>query len=310
MANESIPPQGLRSTRNAVGVADHGALPTISENEPRLVIATGGLVRSDALCPDRSHVATQTLEAARLRWMAAHDERWNDGRSRDQLMAEAAGLDTEANLAIRFRHPTRTAGGELPFSIPSEEPIGDARDRGMIETVRQPTLVKASADLSRLRKAEETSSLELSLDLNTELRAKNNLEKMIIQAMSAMYAGANELQAGAMYHIRHGGGSEAHRGNEYTSRNRTFDAMQDHNTEAAKLGTAATKQFQTFLMGAQTLAMLRRGGRQKIKVVHQHVTVNEGGQAVVANKVKTGRGAPAGRRGRGGVTQKDKGHTP
>jgi hypothetical protein len=211
---------------------------------PRLVVGRGGLVLSDTPkgCQNQSHVATQSLEAARLRWIAAHDERWNEGRARDRLMEDAAGLDAEACMPIQFRSPTETAGGELPLSIAEDDPVADGRDRRMIEIVRQPTLVKATADLTRLRRAEETGSLELALDLGTELRAKSNLERMLIQALSAAYNGANKLQAAAMHHVANGGGHFVHQENEYRSKSPQFDGMQAHNSEAAKLSNAAARQ--------------------------------------------------------------------
>ena len=42
--------------------------------------------------------------------------------------------------------------------------------------------------------------------------------------------------------------------------------------------------------GHATIVKLRQGGRQEVKVIHQHVQVSDGGQAVVAGEMAT-RGA-------------------
>jgi len=56
---------------------------------------------------------------------------------------------------------------------------------------------------------------------------------------------------------------------------------------------AAARMMETFQRGLLTLDRLRNGGKQVVTV--QHVTVGDGGQAIVAGKV-----SPGGRRGRKG----------
>jgi hypothetical protein len=53
----------------------------------------------------------------------------------------------------------------------------------------------------------------------------------------------------------------------------------------------------TFQSGMLALQKMRSGGQQTVRVVHQHVTVNDGAQAVVAGEMNTGE-HPGGRRKR------------
>jgi hypothetical protein len=56
--------------------------------------------------------------------------------------------------------------------------------------------------------------------------------------------------------------------------------------QAAAYSNMANKAARTFAMQIEALQRLRRGGEQVVR----HVHVNEGGQAVIANTVNTGRG--------------------
>jgi hypothetical protein len=58
---------------------------------------------------------------------------------------------------------------------------------------------------------------------------------------------------------------------------------QSANVEAARLAGSMSRLMLTFQQGALTLERMRSGGRQIVTV--QHVTVNDGGQAVVAGNV-------------------------
>jgi hypothetical protein len=53
-------------------------------------------------------------------------------------------------------------------------------------------------------------------------------------------------------------------------------------------GSLATKLLRTFTTQVETLAKLRRGGEEKVKVEHVHV--HEGGQAIVGNVSQSGTG--------------------
>ena len=65
-------------------------------------------------------------------------------------------------------------------------------------------------------------------------------------------------------------------------RSRTAQYME----QAAAYSNMANKAMRSFALHAEAIAKLRRGGEQVVK----HVHVNEGGQAVIAGTVNTGRG--------------------
>ena len=61
------------------------------------------------------------------------------------------------------------------------------------------------------------------------------------------------------------------------------------NQETCRLAGTVTRMMTTFQQGMVTLQRMRTGGRQEVLV--QHVTVRDGGQAVVAGQVTpSGRG--------------------
>jgi hypothetical protein len=93
------------------------------------------------------------------------------------------------------------------------------------------------------------------------------------------------------------------RGNEsvadYTNRAiRSFKRFASSYDVATRLAGAIGRMQGTFQSGMMALQKLRSGGQQTVRVVHQHVQVNEGAQAVVAGEMNTGAGGQA-RDGRG-----------
>ena len=75
--------------------------------------------------------------------------------------------------------------------------------------------------------------------------------------------------------------------------------IERQNIETCRLAGTATRLMNTFQQGMLTLQRVRTGGEQRVVVEqHQYVTkVEDGGQAVIGPKVRTGGGAQ--RRGRG-----------
>jgi hypothetical protein len=68
--------------------------------------------------------------------------------------------------------------------------------------------------------------------------------------------------------------------------------------EAARLMNAAKGVFTAYQDGFMAFGKIRRGGKQTVKVVHQHVAVGPGGQAVVAAGGVKGRGSKTRGKGR------------
>ena len=69
------------------------------------------------------------------------------------------------------------------------------------------------------------------------------------------------------------------------------------NVEGARLLSAAARLLSVYQAGHATIVKLRQGGRQEVKVIHQHVQVTDGGQAVVAAEVAVPGASPGKRRG-------------
>src|SRR3712207_4619870 len=60
------------------------------------------------------------------------------------------------------------------------------------------------------------------------------------------------------------------------------------NVRATRLAGAAARLMESSQQVLLTLHRLRTGGRQEVRVIHQQVQVNEGGQAVVAGSMGGG----------------------
>jgi hypothetical protein len=58
--------------------------------------------------------------------------------------------------------------------------------------------------------------------------------------------------------------------------------------ETCRLTNAAARMFASYQDGMLALQRFRSGGKQRVIVTHQHVEVNDGGQAVVAGNMKAG----------------------
>ncbi len=68
----------------------------------------------------------------------------------------------------------------------------------------------------------------------------------------------------------------------------TTGRQQVQSIEAARMTAAGARLMETFQRASLTLERLRNGGRQTVVV--QHVTVSDGGQAVVTGAVERPRG--------------------
>jgi hypothetical protein len=58
--------------------------------------------------------------------------------------------------------------------------------------------------------------------------------------------------------------------------------------QIARLMNAAARQMDTYQAGMLALMKFKAAGKQTVIVHHQHVTVADGGQAVIAASIKTG----------------------
>jgi hypothetical protein len=153
------------------------------------------------------------------------------------------------------------------------------------KTLDQPNFVAANASRTRLALSEKTGSLTLALDLADTIGAQNSAEQMLAHQMAAAHRSIMHLMTQMQEMTR----------NVYTS------SDEGVNVRATRLAGAAARLMSSYQQGLLTLNRLRTGGRQEVRVIHQQVQVNEGGQAVVAGSMG---GGPR-RRARRGSGAKD-----
>ncbi|QIG47194.1 hypothetical protein G5V57_05260 [Nordella sp. HKS 07] len=233
--------------------------------------------------PQRSHVASKTVEAAALYREASVMAKYGDPLS-SMIRREAERAEAEVHAPVGYSDRVTTVGGEAPLNPLS---IRDMNDREMVDTVRSPNLVTSAATLERLRQAEKAGCLEIALDTAETIKASNNLERMLAHQVAAAHRAAMTLSGAAMWHIHSGAGMSERPEDQGmpTHDLRRMEQMREHNCEAARLCNASARMMQAFNDGIVTLAQLRRGGKQHVIVQHQHVNVGPGGRAVVAGRI-------------------------
>ncbi len=189
-----------------------------------------------------------------------------------QQRAEAAGLDA---LAAALRDPNARdvpplrggCGGEVAPRPESDLP---GRVREVVDAVTQsPGMLAADAGLTRLGLARDAGVLALAVETAHDARAATAAEKMLAHQLAAAHGLGMELLTVA--------GDELHRHRRAPHLN--AGALDRANRTAA----AATRIMDACSRAALTLDRLRHGGRQVVTV--QHVSVADGGQAVVAGSV-------------------------
>jgi hypothetical protein len=114
--------------------------------------------------------------------------------------------------------------------------------------------------------AKNLGALPLAIDAGITMGAKNSLEKMLAHQLAVLHKGSMRL----MQQVENLGSS--------------------NNVERMRTIGTATRMMATFQSGLEVHHRMKTGNRQTVVVKHVHhvqnVQVNEGGQAVVAGKVK------------------------
>lgn len=165
----------------------------------------------------------------------------------------ADAIETEANACLALPDGViRGTGGELTASAAMNL-------AGIEDAVKRPDRVTLQASIQRAELAEEAGVLDLAFDAAESVGAANTIERMLAHQMAAAHKAALGLVAKA-------------------------DRQRD-TVEQARLINASVRLMTVCQQGALTLQRLRTGGNQTVTV--QHVTVADGGQAVIG-KVETG----------------------
>jgi hypothetical protein len=112
------------------------------------------------------------------------------------------------------------------------------------------------------------NAITMAVDAANSIRARNSLEKMLAHELAAAHRLAMHM---------------AEQSARLVDRHVTWGKINPaHSIEAARLANASARMMGAFQDGLLALDRIRRGGKQTVKVVHQHVAVGPGGQAVVA----------------------------
>jgi hypothetical protein len=219
----------------------------------------------------------------------------NDGYAA-HVLAHAEGMDAVVDRSLDVA--THTTG---PVTIGPGGEVGlltaQTSNPSTIDTVRErPGMITARASHLRLSLADQAESLVAAVDAAETIQARNSLEKMLAHQLAALHRLGMRFVAQAdslLEKIRTWTPTSRFDGGEFTNRTEQLASI-----EAARLANSAARMFAAYQDGMLALDRMRRGGRQTVKVIHQHVALGPGAQAVVAGNVKTGGGGR--RKSRGG----------
>lgn len=171
-----------------------------------------------------------------------------------RLLKAPANLIGDASLEI------------VPALGGHEAPVSPDRMH-VLSTLEEPTVISVDASEHRAHAATHAGVLSAALDAAVSGGARNSLEKMIAHQVAAAHHAGMELlgrvaEDGALGH--------------------SLPPL-----ERARLTNAAARLFEVAQAACLTLQRMKTGGKQHVVV--QHVTVSEGGQAVVAGHLEGGR---------------------
>ncbi len=161
-------------------------------------------------------------------------------------------LMNEANsLMVSDRQFERAAGRE---ALPALENRSLA---GVRETLERPDTIGLEASSRRLDLLADADVVSLGVDAAESINANDSLEKMLGHQLAGAHKYALKLLALI---------------------DRTNDTL-----EKLRLTNASARMMQAYQEGMKLLHKIRSGGRQTVVV--QHVTVSDGGKAVIAGGV-------------------------
>jgi hypothetical protein len=230
----------------------------------------------------RDHVAADGLD------LLADDQGKRGDLCVSNTRRDAQKLRDNADTELtRWSHTTADAkrgnGNEL---VPLPEPANPARRDYVKYNVEQAAGVlrhQASADAMDL--VADAGALPLALELANDLKAKTRVEKMLAHQAAAFHAASLQFLERAKVE-RERASSSARMGG----------IAQAACVESARMMNAAARAASAFNDAVLTMQRLKTGWKQIVQV--QHVTVKDGGKAVVGQNVKSRR-SPGGRKARG-----------
>jgi hypothetical protein len=214
--------------------------------------------------------------AARRRQRARQQRQSGDGIGAERDEHDAACLERQAD---RLRDPLQAIGGPLATGNGGEvvraEPSPDPFQK-MVEQPADMLAAEATEHRMIVTGGVSDAALTLGLEAAESIGARDALERNLAHQMAAAHtvgmallAKANSFLACAAPWMPEG-------------------RQQMQSIEAARMATAAARVLDASQRAALALERLRNGGRQVVTV--QHVTVEDGGQAVVTGAAGRGVG--------------------
>ena len=181
----------------------------------------------------------------------------NEEVGQPTLHSQAIGFEQSAAAYLAVADPPAIGtGGEFAIER-SEEP-------GLQPRLERPNRVNINASDERVGLLVDTDTVDMGLDLAESIQARDSVERMIAHQMAVAHRLAMKF---------------GRRTEQELWRQTNPNAA----GEASRAANSVARLMKAFQEGAQTLAKLRNGGQQVVTV--QHVTVEQGGQAVVAGQV-------------------------
>jgi hypothetical protein len=174
--------------------------------------------------------------------------------------AHAECLEKEAADLIRVDNPRKVGpGSEL---IPTKDEVSSGKDSelGGRDTLKEPSQINQEASIKRLDYLADAGIYEAALDVAESIVPQNSQERMLAHQMALAHDMSFKLSGMAM--------------------------NQNNSVEIARLSNASARQMDAYQKALLVLHKIRTGGKQHVTV--QHVTIKDGGQAVVTGKMKGG----------------------
>lgn len=202
--------------------------------------------------------ATHELrKAAKLEARTAFD--FVDGH-RKGFEAEQARADGERLL----KPPSDLVGDASLEVVPAIDPDAHIPITRLcfVDTLQAPNTISIDASEHRAAVATRAGVLSPALDAAVTVGAKNSVEKMLAHQIAAAHIIGMEMIV------------------------RIQEGVRLPPVELARLTNATARLFEVCQSGALALLKLKLKGRQRVVVQHQHVTVADGGRAVVAGTVE------------------------
>lgn len=248
---------GMSPAKQEASEADRRPEMTVAEMERLVSLSPNAAVRMQQRAAE-GHQAAAKMKADGDRIGALLETAMADKLMQDATLALDPALHTTGRMTVGN-------GGEVAIGTQAMAPFVD-----MVRAY--PDMVVIEASRQRMELVDNVGSLSMALDASATITAANSLEKMLMHQAAAAHTAAMEFLAEARDVRR-----------AYKRTNYSHPTL---SIEATRLLNASARMMDTYQHALLTLQRLRNGGKQTVVV--QHVTVADGGQAVVAGQVKAG----------------------